>query len=285
MKLYTMKRMLVCTDLTESSDIVLRAAEKMRQRNGGSIDLLYVSELGFQFEGVMNDSFKNTYRDIFLGGIKTSIEEKIDAQLKRCGVEGRSIIRDGKVDKVIAEEADKGLHDLIIMGHGQKPYIQRILGSNALKLASHAPIPLFIVKKDPLFSKAAGLIDESRSLDKIIIGTYDFCANFKYESSAFISLWMDFPEPFGTSEGSQIESRIRSEVEHFADRGEKAQVIIKPTRELKVADPLHEILISEKVDSIVLKKFSGPNLSRIYIGSTTKRLLEVFEGNILVLPT
>ena len=76
MKLYTMKRLLVCTDLSESSDQALKAAVEMQKRNGGSVDLLHVSELGLHLDDVLSDGLKSTYRDVFLSDFKKSIDVK-----------------------------------------------------------------------------------------------------------------------------------------------------------------------------------------------------------------
>ena len=285
MKLYTMKRILVCTDLSEYSDQVLKAAQELRNRIDGSIDLLYVSELGLHLEDVLNAPLKVTYREVFLGGLKESINTKIAEQIKRCGIRPNIIYREGKVDEVIVDIANEGKHDLIVMGHGQKPLIKQLLGSNASKVISNTPISLLIIKTPLRLYKIAGLVDESRQMDRVVIGTLDFLRNFKCEEAEFISLWMDFPEPFGNSaEGLKVKERLQEEVELYANPTDKTSVRTEPTRELKLAYPIERILKQDKIDVVVLKKFSEGNIKRIYIGSTTKRLLEIFAGNLLILP-
>lgn len=284
MKLYPMKRMLVCTDLSVESDLVLRAAEELRTRNNGTIDLLYVSDLGFQFDELLGQSPKTTYRDAFMGDLKSSIETKLKDQISRCGVNCNILIKDGKVPEVVGEISDQGQHDLIVMGHGRKPLIHKILGSNAHKTISHAVLPVMVIKKTLRLNKVASLVDESRTLDRIIVGSFDFFRNFKCGAISFISLWMDFPEPFGNPHGTETGDKVKEEIQHFANENEKFEVKIGPTKELKLAEPLERILSGNNVDVAVLKRFSEGNLKRIYIGSTTKRLLEIFDGNILVLP-
>lgn len=285
MKLYTMKRMLVCTDFSESSDLVLKAAEELRLKNGGSIDLLHISELGLHLEDVLTDPLKKTYRDVFLGGLKESLEAKILNQVKRCGLSPNIIYRDGKVDEVIVEMAGEGKHDLIVMGHGQKPFIKQLLGSNTAKVISNTPLPLLVIKTTLRLQKIAGLVDESRKMDRIVIGTLDFLRNFQCGEAEFISLWLDFPAPFGNSEeGFKVKTSLNEEIEHYANPSDKTSLRVGPTRELKLAIPLEKILKEDKIDIVVLKKFSEGNPKRAYIGSTTKRLLEIFEGNLLILP-
>ncbi len=285
MKLYTMKRLLVCTDFSESSDQALRAASEMQKRNGGTIDVLYVSELGLHLDDVLSDASKSTFRGAFLSDLKESIDLKISAQMKKCGCQGNFIYREGQVDEVILEMANEGNHDLLIMGHGRKPFLKQLLGSNAAKVISHTPLATLVIKTPIKFGKIAGLVDESRQMDRVVIGTLDFYRNFQCQEAEFISLWMDFPEPFGIAgEGAKVESRLKEEVELYANPGEKTSVRTEPTKELKLAYPIESILKQDKIDIVVLKKFSEGNLKRVYIGSTTKRLLDIFEGNLLILP-
>jgi nucleotide-binding universal stress UspA family protein len=280
-----MKRLLVCTDFSESSDQALRAASEMHERNGGTVDVLYVSELGLHLDDVLSDSIKSTYRGALLSDFKESINTKMSAQMARCGCSANVIYREGQVDDVILAIANEGNHDLIIMGHGRKPFFKQLLGSNAAKVISHTPLAALIVKTPIKFGKIAGLVDESRQMDRVVLGTLDFYRNFQCQEAEFISLWMDFPEPFGNAEGgAKVQSRLKEEVELYANPSDKTSVRTEPTKELKLAYPIEKILKQDKIDVVVLKKFSEGNLKRVYIGSTTKRLLEIFEGNLLILP-
>ena len=285
MKLYTMKRLLVCTDFSESSDRALKAAGEMHKRNGGTVDVLYISELGLHLDNLGSETFKSTYRDVFLSDFKKSINTNLSEQMARCGCSANVIYREGQVDDVILEIVNQGKHDLLIMGHGRKPFLKQLLGSNAAKVISHSPLATLVIKTPIKFGKIAGLVDESRPMDRVVLGTLDFYRNFQCQETEFISLWMDFPEPFGNAAGgAKVEARLKEEVELYANPNDKTSVRAEPTKELKLAYPIEAILKQDKVDVVVLKKFKEGNLKRIYIGSTTKRLLEIFEGNLLILP-
>lgn len=285
MHLYSMKRLLVCTDFSEASDVVLKAAENLRAKNGGSIHLLHVSELGLHLEDAFHESLGSSYKNVFLGNLKESLEKKMATQLGRCNSQALPLYKDGKANEVILDLANSGSYDLIVMGHSRGPILSQIIGSTAYKTMSSSPIPVFIVK-DPLrLEKVAALIDESRPMDRLIIGTFDFHFNFKCSDIHFISLWLDFPEPFGNPKGaSEVFDKIQEEVTHFATQGVTFKIHAAPTRELKLAIPLEKILKETKIDVAVLKRYTEGNLKRAYLGSTTKRLLEIFDGNILILP-
>jgi nucleotide-binding universal stress UspA family protein len=285
MKLFTFKRLLVCTDLSEASDPLLIAAEHLALINDCAVDVLYVSELGLHLGSPADHNENSTFRDVILNEFKQSIDSKFSKQVNRCSSHAKMIFREGKVYEEIIGVAQKGQHDLIIMGHAEKSLVMQVLGSNALKVVSAAPIPLLVVKNSLKLGKIAGLVDESREMERIIIGAFDFYRVFQFTEIEFVSLWMDFPFPFKNSlEKSEAETKFKEEVDYYADPKDQVVVKLETTKELKLAKHLLEILIRDKIDLVVLKRFSEGNLKRVYLGSTTKRLLESFEGNFLILP-
>ena len=285
MKLFTFKRLLVCTDLSEASDPLLIAAEHLALINDCAVDVLYVSELGLHLGSPADHNENSTFRDVILNEFKQSIDSKFSKQVNRCSSHAKMIFREGKVYEEIIGVAQEGQHDLIIMGHAEKSLVMQVLGSNALKVVSAAPIPLLVVKNSLKLGKIAGLVDESREMERIIIGAFDFYRVFQFSEIEFVSLWMDFPYPLKNSlEKSEAETKFKEEVDYYADPKDQVVVKLETTKELKLAKHLLEILIRDKIDLVVLKRFSEGNLKRVYLGSTTKRLLESFEGNFLILP-
>lgn len=280
-----MKRLLVCTDLSTESDVVVKAAEEMRQRHEGKIDLLYVTDTGLHLANVFSHGPKETFHDVVLKNFKLNLEEKLNDQVARTGVKANILIKDGSVSEIITSIADEGQHDLIIMGHGRKNILHQILGSNAVKVIGSSPLPLLIIKKPIAFNKIAGLIDESRPMDKLMIGTFNFMKNFGVKEAEFIALWIDYPKPLGAAEeGHLVKEKVQGEADYFSHPGAGYEVKALPTKEVKLADPLRKILIEDHVDIAVLRRFTEGNLKRVYIGSTSRRLLETFEGNLLIIP-
>ena len=285
MKLYTFKRLLVCSDLSEASDHLLIAAEQLASINNGAIEVLYVSELGLHLGPQADKNENTTFRDVILNEFKQSIDFKFSQQLNRCTSQAKMIFREGKVYEEVIGVAQEGQHDLIIMGHAEKSLVMQVLGSNALKVVSAAPLPLLVLKHGLKLGKIAGLVDESREMERIIIGAFDLYRIFKFSEIEFVSLWMEFPYPFKNHlEKSEAETKLQEEVDYYADPKDQVVVKLESTKELKLAKHLLEILIRDKIDLVVLKRFSEGNLKRVYLGSTTKRLLESFEGNFLILP-
>lgn len=283
MHLYPMQRILVCTDFSDSSNLALKAAEELRQRNQGSIHLLHVSELSLELNHVLTEPA--TYRDHILGGLKKLLEDKMDLQILNCKATATPLIKSGNIIEVIKQLSDEGMYDLVVMGHGRSPIMSQLIGSTAYKMISSTLLPLLLVKTPIKFGRVVGLIDESRPKDKLIIATYNFFEKFKLQEVGFISLWMDFPEPFGNQQGAvELRDDLTREITHYCPPQVKPDIKIEPNRELKLAVPLNKILKETKADIAVLKKFTDGNLKRVYIGSTTKKLLEIYDGNLLIIP-
>lgn len=178
MHLYPMQRILVCTDFSDSSNLALKAAEELRQKNNGSIHLLHISELGFDLNDIIPEPA--TYRDLVLGGLKKSLDVKMTAQILNCKASATPVIKEGNFIKVIQQLSDEGQYDLIVMGHGRSPILSQLIGSTAYKMISATPLPLLLVKTPIKFGKVVGLIDESRPKDKIIIATYNCFEKFHF---------------------------------------------------------------------------------------------------------
>lgn len=285
MKIYNFKRILVCTDLTPSSDLVLRAAEQLRQRIDGEVDLLYVSELGFHFEEIATDSLKKTYREKILGDLKTSLEARMNDQLARTGLKARLLCKDGKVSQMLTAIADEGNHDLIVMGHGSKSIKQFILGSNAFKMISSGPLPLLIVKSELKLGRMTTLLDHTKPIEQLIIGAMDFFRSFRPASCEFVGVWLDFPPPFGhVNEQNGLEEKIVEVVRDFSRPDEQFEVKLHPTRNPQVAYPLNDILNQNHVDLVVMQRSGPRDNERFFVGSTTKRLTEIYTGNLLIFP-
>lgn len=284
MHLFPIKRLLVCTDLSESSDKVVRAAEELKVRNNCQVDYLFVSELPFHLGDVLKEGLKGLTSETFFEDLTHTYESRLKLQLKRCEAHGKIIIKEGRIYQEILNLANSGDYDLLVMGHGQSSVLHQIVGSNAFKVITSCRIPLFILKSQLKWDKVVGLVDDSPEAEGIIIGTYDFTKNFKFSSTEFLSVWFDIPEPFGSSQkGFELEEKLKEKVAFYADESRVAKVRVEPTRELQIAYHINDLLKDRSISTIALKRSSN-HTSKFYIGSTTKRLTEIFLGNLLIFP-
>jgi nucleotide-binding universal stress UspA family protein len=286
--LYTIKKILVCTDLSEQSDVVLKTAEKLRKRINAEMDVLYVTDIGLQLKIASSGTSNETFYDSIVGNMVRDLRENLHNQVKRTEVFANSIIVEGNVVQEINNIINEGeiKYDLLIIGHNSKTGLfHHLIGSVARKLVSSVSIPALVIKKEIDFNLLSGLIDDEGPSNWMITSTFDFYRALKFRNIEFISLWFDLPEPFGQQgKGSKYPEQISEDVKYFTHEDENPSVKVSPTRELPVSNKIIEMLEESKSDLAVLKRNKGKKLNKMIVGSETMRLLEFENLNLLVLP-
>jgi len=77
---------------------------------------------------------------------------------------------------------------------------------------------------------------------------------------------------------------MREEISKVLDPHSNCKIRVEMTVEKHLAYHLVKILDEDKVDLVVMKRHQKGILDKILIGSETRRMLEIYSGNILVLP-
>ena len=142
------KRLLVPTDFSPTSDIAFRYALDMAARNGASIHLLHVIEDG---------SFAAAYPDglfVELPGLREQLirdaQKRLDQTAKDCAaanVVATSQVIVGQPAACINAEANTRGSDLIVMGtHGRTGFAHLMLGSVAERVLRSAQCPVLTVR-------------------------------------------------------------------------------------------------------------------------------------------
>lgn len=142
------KRLLVPTDFSNTSDLAVGYAIDLAHRYGASIHLVHVVE---------DASFMNTYPDGFfaeLPALRDRLMAEAEARLTdtvdRCSAASVAVTRqvvDGRPARVIVQIAGERGTDLIVMGtHGRSGVAHLLLGSVAEHVVRTAPCPVFTVR-------------------------------------------------------------------------------------------------------------------------------------------
>ena len=144
------KKILCATDLNpESSEAVRKAVQLAHQYNSKIIMLNVHEEFMTKEEmGMLRvsiDNMKSQFEKTALMAKKEMIEEIISLHAEDIEVE--YIIRDGKPNKVICEEAEKTQADLVIMGVNDKSLSNIIFRSTASFVIEHVKIPVLVVPR------------------------------------------------------------------------------------------------------------------------------------------
>src|SRR5688572_9167607 len=105
--LFTIKRILVCSDLSANSELVLRNAELIRERTGAQIDVLYVSDARTHHPYLDDDSIRKI-------GLEAKI--KLNDQLMNLQIKGDLLFEEGEVAEKINDLITNGnvKYDLLL---------------------------------------------------------------------------------------------------------------------------------------------------------------------------
>jgi len=154
--MFTIKRMLVPTDFSATSDLALEYAVDIAVRYGASIHLLHVLE---------DPAFTTGYPDGFfaeLPALRVQMTEEAERRLKALATDCAKAnavatvkVVVGRPAKAIAQEATERGSDLVVMGtHGRSGFAHLVLGSVAERVVRIAPCPVLTVRDTPRLSDA-----------------------------------------------------------------------------------------------------------------------------------
>lgn len=144
------KRILVPTDFSETSDVATDYAIDMAFRYGASIRLVHVLE-DLNYLAVYPEGYFD------LPGPRQRLvddaTEHLQALVKKCEaarVDASSSVLSGHAARTIVDEAAAPDVDLIVMGtHGRSGFAHLLLGSVAEKVVRSAPCPVLTVRRNP----------------------------------------------------------------------------------------------------------------------------------------
>ena len=142
------KKILCATDLNEVSSEAVKKVVYLAHQFNSKIIMLNIHEEFMTKEemGMLRvsiDTMKSQFEKTALKAKKEMREEIISLHAEDIKVE--YIIRDGKPNKVICEEAEKTQADLVIMGVNDKRVSNIIFRSTASFVIEHVKIPVLVV--------------------------------------------------------------------------------------------------------------------------------------------
>jgi nucleotide-binding universal stress UspA family protein len=285
-------KILTCTDFSSYSLLAEKAAENIRIKCNGTVDLIHVSEFSVMWDWMPPDYIEGRFELDLLN----TLLKKMDNELQRSGLNAQGHVEIGIAPSVISQHTREKEIDLIIIGHkghGGRFY----LGGMAEKIISSATVPVLVVKSKFEVNKIAGLIDPNGEMDKVIRWTEDFTEIFKTKSE-IVSLFPDISSrfigvgKFGVStellsltkeQKEKIKTNLTDKIKKRLSK-EDIDIHVDFSTEKKVSYHLIEILKKKKVNLAIMKKHNQEFLEKILIGSETRRMLELFDNNLLILP-
>lgn len=291
-------RILVCTDFSEAANLALLAAEKMRKKTNGIIHVLHVNEFPLQWDWVSSEAQAVYLNQQFRLELKESQERRLLEQIRSCEAVATGEVLEGEILHVIMEQIKKLETDFVFISHQGISHTPFHIGGIATKIIASSPRPVFVIKKPSGASKMAGLVDVNEMSKKLI----DFCEEFShlYHSQLeFISLWrqgftrffnltsLNHQSPLlnlNAEEQKVILNKMKDIIQHCLLPDSKATIQVFVTQEKKISEELLDKLLEHQVDLVVMERHQKGKLEKFLLGSETRRMLELYPGNLIILP-
>lgn len=289
---------LVCTDLSEHSDMTLKAAEQIRRRSNGKIHVLHISEYPLQWDWV-DPEVKDAYLgEAFRQQMNLGLEQRIQEQIRRCEAEASFEVINGIIYSGITEVIKQQKATLLMMAHKGKGGTPFHLGGQTAKMVASSSIPLLIIKRALEVNRVAALVDTNETMKNVINASEEISFLFSARLEV-VSLWKEIFTQFfnmtgldknskllklSKEEQDEVLDKMQKKIREQLDPHSKATVKVAITTERQVAYHLLDILKEDNTDLVVMERHQKGRVEKLLIGSETRRMLELFPGNLLILP-
>jgi nucleotide-binding universal stress UspA family protein len=271
----------------------MRVTEKIRKKTHCSVKALHVSEFSLNWDWMPPNYTEGGYQVEILKVLKKRVED----QLVKNDLKAQKNVSLGLTSSVIIDFIKENKIDLVLLGHkGRTGHFS--LGSIAAKIIATSPIPVFVVKKDVEIERIALLVDPYGATDKLISFGIQFVNIFKKDLNV-LSLIPDIAARyigfgkigFSTELLSLTEEQKKKIIQDALDGfkkkfGEKSNIYfnIEITIEKRLSFHLNKILVGHKIDIAIMQRHQSTFVEKILIGSETRRMIEIFDGNIIIIP-
>lgn len=148
-------KILYPTDFSDSAQNALEYVKKLKDAGTKDVIVVHVFEKGtvdllWEAEAEFKDGLPEEIKGEVLAKIEAKINDKLkelEEELKDMNLNVETVLVEGIPYKEIVKVAkDRGV-SLIVMGsHGEKGFIERFIGSTAVKVLNDSPVPVLIVK-------------------------------------------------------------------------------------------------------------------------------------------
>lgn len=206
---------------------------------------------------------------------------------------GEKIKNVGSASEGILEQIERDNYDLIVMGSHGKKGIQKWLGSVSRQILSNTLVPVFISKKENEGKKVLITVDGSENSINAVKRAAALL-DLKDKEIHIISV-KENPELLpmeATMDKNWLESIEKQQKIHATKAINKAKMIME-NAQISVqneiiltgnpAQKIIEFADKEKIDLIIMGARTKINLSKLLLGSVSKRVLENVNSDVLVL--
>lgn len=294
----TQPNILVCTDFSDNSSQAIKAAGALAQHLQGKVTVLHVSEHPVVWSWLPSESSPVTIDESIERDLMASLRKKLQEQLNRTEIKAESHIATGIAAQVILEEVKSRNINILVMGHKNKTAEGFRIGSLAEKIISASPVPVLVVKRPCRFDKIGALVDPAGEMEDILNWSEALTTAFKSRLQV-LSLFPDITSRFiglgkigfstellslNREQAQEVIHNIKENIEARLKTVKDAGIRIDISREKKLSYHLNTLLEEEKIDIAVMRRHQAGFFEKMLIGSETRRMIEIFSGNLFILP-
>lgn len=282
-------RILFCTD---GSEISLNAFYNMTTLvKEATIDPICVIDWSFLPSSmyIETENYSQAYENIadsVLNFAENLIAEKgftLGEKIKTFGSAGEGII----------EQLDKVEYDLVILGSHGKKGLQKWLGSVSRQVISNTVVPILVSKKRIEDKKILFAVDgseNSMNAVKHAVELFDLkdkeisilCVK---ESPELLPMEANLDRNWLDSIEKQLKIHASKAINKAKMIMENAQVLVQ-NEVILTGNPAQQIIDyaeKEKIDLIVMGARTKTDLSKLLLGSVSKRVLEHISSDVLII--
>lgn len=293
----TEPNILVCSDFSPYSDFALKAAEEIRKKTKGQVHVLHVAEVPIQWQAPSVDFLPHYMDEKFDVELLKVSRKELENRVAKVGLSGEVHVMIGMVYASIQEVIKNKNIDLLIMGHKGLANSPFHLGSLAEKMVAASPVPILVTKRPVSFERIAGLVDPTNPLVEIIQVSHELARLFSSKLE-IVALFKDVMTHFlglgklsfstrllslSEEQKEEVLHNTRSLIKNLLPADSHAQIKVEITIEKQLAYHLNSILEGDHTSLAVMKRHHPGSLEKLLIGQETRRMLELFEGTLLIL--
>lgn len=283
---------LVCSDFSPFSDLALKAAEVVRQKTNGHLQVLHITQHQAICDWLPTESYLELMDTKFEKDLLDFAKKKLGEQMNSWHVQGEAQVSAGIPASSIMQYIVDNKVDIVIMGHKGTSGSKFHMGSLTEKIVASSHIPVLVVKTKFSMNKIGALIDPQSPMEEIL-GEAEQLAKLFASRLTVVSLFPNiaarykhFPDILTLPDEKKEEliKATKAEIKKHLSGKTDAHLVVDISTERKLAYQLNSIVNEEHIDLPVMKRHQSDYLEKLLIGSETRRMLEFSEKNLLILP-
>ena len=288
-------RLLVCTDFSPSSDQALRLAQSLALKTNGQLILIHAAEVMFYMDWGAHLPEREDGKQKFSSLIHVDLLDKMHQQLERYKAKA-------KCEVVFSYDAAKSVFNLVkeekinlvvIGGTGVNHSGHHSLGRLARKVAAQCPCPVLVARTDNLGEKVASLIDPE-SLDTAVKDwgrELALLGGQELEVLAVCENAWAFLSPGPVIDADRVLKALKQQSEEILSRHKdnlsgwvpkETKLTVLSANMKGTGRQIVDWLEAEHIQTAVLSRHKKSLVQRLFLGSVSSKVLELYQGNVLV---